>query len=240
MRKIKRTNPVDWYTCSEGAKYEFKMELNEPRAKKFCRLSTNLPLPVIFNKDNSLRIIKGLFNGYSVIVEDKNDMKNIISMGYFGKANFSRSYPQFADGNKTEILRLRQYNRRKEWSEKNKSKETNKVIVVPDSDEETSNDYFTNLKPEYRLDQSGIKETVWLGLDEAFFLSFVVTCLNIYADDRILTASEAWNIFSECNPHFKYDYAVYFYFRAKNWVVKPGIKFGGDYRKYLSHVNAFR
>lgn len=207
------------------------MELNEPRAKKHCRLPQQLPLPVIFSNNNTWHKIKGVFNGNSVIVEDKNDMKNIIAMGYFGKANFSRSYPQFTHETKTEIIRSRQYIRRKSWSEKYKNKKIQKIIVVPDSDEERMDEYFVNLKPEYKLDQAGIRETVWLSLEEAFFLFYMITCLNIHQENKMLTVDEAWLIFSENNKYFQYDYVIYSHFRAKNWVVKPGIKFGGDYCK---------
>ncbi|KAJ8915013.1 hypothetical protein NQ315_015987 [Exocentrus adspersus] len=206
------------------------MELTEPRPKKKCRLTENLPLPMIFKKDGTLRQFKGEFNGFSVVVEDEEDMKHLISMGYFGKANLSRSYPQF-NQSKTEIIRERQYCKRKELAEKFSDKKSRKkVIVVPDSDEDE--DYFTNLQAKYQIDESGIKETVWLGLEEAFFLAGAVNCLNIYYQGRCLGLDEAWSLFTTNDSNFIYNYVVYYYFRAKNWVVKPGIKFGGDFLLY--------
>ncbi|XP_023026152.1 tRNA splicing endonuclease subunit 2 [Leptinotarsa decemlineata] len=206
------------------------MELTEPRPKKCCKLSKNLPLPVILKKDGTVHRINGFFNGFSVCITDKEDMKKIISMGYFGKANLSRNYPQFGD-KRTEILRNRQYKKRKAWSEQTSSKDIRKIIVVPDS-EDDNEDYFTNLRPEYQIDRSGLKETVWLSLEESFFLSETVKCLNIFNGKNILSSEECWKLFSEADPHFKQNYIVYFHFRAKNWVVKPGIKFGGDYLLY--------
>ncbi|XP_018576538.1 uncharacterized protein LOC108915070 isoform X1 [Anoplophora glabripennis] len=154
------------------------MELIEPKPKKHCRLPQNIPLPVILKKDGTLYKFKGIFNDFCVIVEDEQDMKNIISMGYFGKANLSRSYPQF-NQSKTEIIRERQYKRRKDWAKKNSNKKSKKkVIVVPDSDEEKY--YFINLQPQYQIDESNVKETVWLSLEESFFLSSIVKCLHVY------------------------------------------------------------
>ncbi|XP_018576539.1 tRNA-splicing endonuclease subunit Sen2 isoform X2 [Anoplophora glabripennis] len=206
------------------------MELIEPKPKKHCRLPQNIPLPVILKKDGTLYKFKGIFNDFCVIVEDEQDMKNIISMGYFGKANLSRSYPQF-NQSKTEIIRERQYKRRKDWAKKNSNKKSKKkVIVVPDSDEEKY--YFINLQPQYQIDESNVKETVWLSLEESFFLSSIVKCLHVYYEGKSLRIDEMWTMFSATDPHFIQNYIVYYHFKAKNWVVKPGIKFGGDFLLY--------
>lgn len=208
------------------------MDLILPRSKK-CRLQTNLPLPIVLKKDNTICRIKGTYNGVSVVMENADDMKNIISMGYFGKANLSRSYPQFMQADKIEIVRQRQYIRRKIWGESLSTKESKQVIVVPDSDGEENEGYFSNLKPEYQIDHSGIKETVWLSPEEAFFLSEVVKCFDIFYENKILPPDKCWHTFSESNKYFQFNYVAYYHFRAKHWVVKPGIKFGGDYCKSL-------
>lgn len=209
------------------------MELIEPRPKKFCKIPQNLPLPVILKKDGTLYKFNGIFNNFCVVIDNEEDMRNIISMGYFGKANLSRSYPQF-NQTKTEVIRERQYKRRKDWADKFSEKKSKKVIVVPDSDEEKE-DYFTNLQPHYQIDQSRIKENVWLSLEEAFFLSSTAKCLDIFYEGNCLSVNETWTTFCANDSHFIQNYAVYYYFRAKNWVVKPGIKFGGDFRELLRY-----
>ncbi|CAG9824840.1 unnamed protein product [Phaedon cochleariae] len=206
------------------------MELMEPKKKKYCKLPKKVSLPITLKKDGTIHKIQGIFNGFSVTVNDEEDMKNIISMGYFGKANLSRNYPQFSSNSKVEILRYRQYERRKHWGTKGDNGALKKVIVVPDSD--SDDDFFTNLKPQYQIDKSGIRESVWLSLEEAFFLLHSVGCLDIREGNDYLNASDCWKLFSETDAQFKYNYIVYYYFRAKNWVVKPGIKFGGDYLLY--------
>lgn len=210
------------------------MELILPKPKK-CRLSANLPLPIVLKKDSSVSRFKGIYNGVSVIIENKDDMKKIISMGYFGKANLSRSYPQFAQ-EKVEIIRKRQYDRRKLWGESLTKKECKKVIVVPDSDEEHLDEYFTNLKPKFEIICSDIQEVVWLCPEEAFFLCEAVKCCDVYIENELLSLEKCWDIFSSANKYFQSNYVAYHYFRSKNWVVKPGLKFGGDYCELITQT----
>ncbi|XP_076271978.1 tRNA splicing endonuclease subunit 2 [Rhynchophorus ferrugineus] len=208
------------------------MELIEPKAKRHCKLRPKLPLPIIFKKDGSIKKFSANFNGFAVIVSDVDDMKNLVSMGYFGKANFSRSYPQFTKSDTCKILRERQFKYRKDnFNHTNVKQPAEKVIVVPNSDEEDNN-YFINLKPKFELDYSNIKETVWLGLEEAFFLTNVLGCLEVTYKNDILTVENMWELFSNTQPTFIRNYIVYYYYKAKKWVVKPGIKFGGDFLLY--------
>lgn len=214
------------------------MELPQPKPKKNCRLAKDLPLPVVFKKDGTLKTFSACFNGFSVTVTDPEDMKSLVSKGYFGKANLSRSHPQFSKGDKVLFVRQRQFSVRKDFSQQFEIKiKPEKVIVVPDSDSENE-DYFTNLQPKYAIDNSGLKEELWLGLEEAFFLASVVKCLNISFNGKIVSVEQLWELFQSSQPDFTRNYVVYFYYRCKNWVVKPGIKFGGDFSKsYQKKLN---
>nr|CAH7733988.1 unnamed protein product [Callosobruchus chinensis] len=203
------------------------MELNDSKPKRPNRLKTDLPLPVVMRKDGTIKKISATFNGFTVAVDDPEDMKSIVSMGYFGKGNLSRSFP-CSNNDKTELIRRRQYNNRKKF----KSTKLKKVIVLPDSDNEEINDYITNLKPEYQIDPSCLSESVYLGLEEAFFLAQAVECLIIKCGNEIMDVDNMWNEFCNINTSFPVHYTVYYHFRAKNWVVKPGIKFGGDFLLY--------
>lgn len=210
------------------------MELIEPKAKRHCKLQPKLPLPIIFKKDGSIKKFLAKFNGFAVIVSNVDDMKNLVSMGYFGKANFSRSYPQFTRSDSCRILRERQFKHRAyTFNQTNVKQPAEKIIVVPNSDEEDDN-YFKNLKPRFELDHSNIKETVWLSLEETFFLTNVLGCLQVTYKNDILTVENMWDLFSKTQPTFIRNYIIYYYYKAKNWVVKPGIKFGGDFCKYFS------
>ncbi|XP_030751907.1 tRNA-splicing endonuclease subunit Sen2 isoform X1 [Sitophilus oryzae] len=205
----------------------------EPKLKRHCKLHQNLQFPVIITKNNSIEKAKGVFNGFSVSIGNTEDINILISMGNFGKANFSRSYPQFVKANESKIIRDRQLKHRKYFSiqgELLNKKKPDKLIVIPDSDSE--NDYFINLKPEFKLDYSEIVEKVWLSLEEAFFLSSVIKCLSVTYKNEYLNIDQMWDLFSKLQHNFIRNYLVYYYYRSKNWVVKPGIKFGGDFLLY--------
>ncbi|XP_028147798.2 tRNA-splicing endonuclease subunit Sen2 [Diabrotica virgifera virgifera] len=206
------------------------MEHDSPRAQKNCKLSPGLEFPIIFTEDNEIYKIKATFNGFSVKIDETEDNKKVVGMGYFGKGNFSRSYPIFNNNGRHSILRDRQYQIRQYWGQANQSKETD-VFVVPDSDDEYEK-YFNELEPKCVKDTSGLEEVVFLGLEEAFFLSHCVEVLEISHNSCVLNSEKLWSLFTDTDLYFPYNYAVYNYFRAKNWVVKPGIKFGGDFVLY--------
>ncbi|XP_044758646.1 tRNA-splicing endonuclease subunit Sen2 [Coccinella septempunctata] len=207
------------------------MDILSPRPKRLCRLPKFKPLPIVMESNGEIYKYQGFFDGFTVRIPEKQDKKSIVSMGCFGKGSLSKSFPTF-DGSseKPEIIRRRQMERRKKWSESNKTGEKRKIIVLPDSDDE--NDYFTNLQATYDIDECGDKETTNLMLEEAFFLKNAIGCLDVHHEDKILDDDRAWKLFSESDPFFQRNYAVYYHFRSKNWVVKPGIKFGGDYLLY--------
>lgn len=215
------------------------MDIAAPKPKKYCRLPKPKLLPIIRKANGELHQFQGIFDGFTVQILDKDDMKNIVSMGYFGKASLSKSYPQF-DGTleKPEILRKRQLENRKKLPVADSSKENRKVIVLPDSDDdEEESNYFTNLKANYEMDKTGSKESVNLMLEEAFFLK-KLGCIEIKFEGETLDIAKMWELFSDSDPFFRRNYAVYYHFRCERWIVKPGIKFGGDYRKltYLNNI----
>ncbi|XP_023952330.1 uncharacterized protein LOC112056186 [Bicyclus anynana] len=108
----------------------------------------------------------------------------------------------------------------------------NAVVVVANSDSEDDN-YFANLKPKYCTNKIILKEKLMLTLQEAFFLLYGLGCLQIVNfENNILTIEECWKLFSETESNFIEKYVVYHYFRSKGYIVKPGIKFGGDYLLY--------
>ncbi|XP_050295882.1 tRNA-splicing endonuclease subunit Sen2 [Anthonomus grandis grandis] len=209
------------------------MNLPESKRKKYYSPSgSNLPFPIIFKKDGTLKKFSAIFNGHSVVIKNPEDMKTLISMGNFGKSSLSRNYPQTLGSQKTKFLRQRQFANKQTCINKINNKVTlHKVIVIPDSDSD-NDDYFNNLQPKYEADYLPISETVMLGYEEAFFLENVVKCIEVSYKDNKLTSEELWNLFLKVDPYFIQNYVVYYFYRSKNWVVKPGIKFGGDFIIY--------
>lgn len=110
----------------------------------------------------------------------------------------------------------------------------NTVVIVPNSDSEDDN-YFANFKPKYCINKILLQEKLMLTLQEAFYLMYGLGCLQIVnLENNILNIEDCWNLFSESESNFVHKYVVYHYFRSKGYVVKPGIKFGGDYCKFFS------
>lgn len=67
-------------------------------------------------------------------------------------------------------------------------------------------------------------------LEEAFFLCYTLECLDIRKENgSVLNVHECWKRFNCLKKDFAYHYAVYHYYRSKDWVVKSGWKYGGEY-----------
>ncbi|CAG4951982.1 unnamed protein product [Colias eurytheme] len=112
----------------------------------------------------------------------------------------------------------------------NEKKET--VVIVPNSDSEDDN-YFANLKPKCCLNKIQLEEKLMLTKQEAFFLLYGLGCLQIFnIDNKLLKVNDCWKLFNEADHYFMNKYIVYHYYRSKGYIVKPGIKFGGDFLIY--------
>ncbi|XP_026726241.1 probable tRNA-splicing endonuclease subunit tsp-2 [Trichoplusia ni] len=106
------------------------------------------------------------------------------------------------------------------------------VVTVPNSDSEEEN-YFANMKPKCCINKIKIQEKLMLTLQEAFFLQYGLGCLQIVnLDNTLLSIEKCWELFTIVDRSFVKKYVVYHYYRSKGYVVKPGIKFGGDYLIY--------
>lgn len=107
------------------------------------------------------------------------------------------------------------------------------VVIMPNSDSE-ADDYFANLKPKCCVNKIKMPEKLMLSKQESFFLLYGLGCLQILNnDDKVLNIEQCWKLFQEDDKYFLEKYIVYHYFRSKGYVVKPGIKFGGDFSKLL-------
>lgn len=205
------------------------------RPKKNSRFRKSQDYPLFKNENNEILTFTGKFNGICVVVENIQEMEKIYYNGYFGKANLSRGFPCFNKSiENTPVIRQRQFENRRAWKQKFDQKSQQlKTIVVPDSDSDSEvDDYFTNLKAAYQIDPYNVKESLHLNLEEAMFLSDTLKCLNVIHEENSFKQENLWKLFCETDPYFEQNYIAYHYFRAKNWVVKSGIKFGGDFCKY--------
>lgn len=71
-----------------------------------------------------------------------------------------------------------------------------------------------------------------LTLEEAFFLNHAMMYMEIRnIKNEVIPGEHLWERFSTINPKFIQNYVGYLYLKTKNWIIRSGIKFGGDYRK---------
>lgn len=106
------------------------------------------------------------------------------------------------------------------------------LLVLPDSDSE-NDDYLDNIKSTIESEGFPIQETLRLTWEETFFLIFALGCLKVIDyDGSSLNINKVWEHCCRQNKHFVERYVVYHYFRSKGWVVKPGLKYGGEFCKY--------
>lgn len=110
------------------------------------------------------------------------------------------------------------------------------VVIVPNSDSEDE-DYFLNIKPKCCINKIRLQEKLLLSPEEAFFLVYGLGCLQVVSiDNNLLSIEQCWSLFAKNHTTFVSKYIVYHYFRSKGYVVKPGIKFGGDYCKIYTYL----
>jgi hypothetical protein len=78
-----------------------------------------------------------------------------------------------------------------------------------------------------------IPQSSVLFLEEAFFLHHTMKCLEIQdIDENKMTTEDIWIKFSRLKENFVESFVAYLYLKSKNWVIKPGMKFGGDFREF--------
>lgn len=196
------------------------MQLREPKRKKFSPLLPPQAVPP--------RQFLGNLNGFSVIVEATQEARNFLSISCYGKPNLSKGYGCM--NKRVEIVRKRQFEARKLLF--NKQNKAEKVIVMPDSDSDDDDYFKKEIKPAYEIDTSGVKEKIYLDLVEAYFLHNYKQCLAVQQNGVLLNTQQCWERFSASDKYFAQNYVCYQHFKKKNWVVKPALKFGGDYLLY--------
>lgn len=112
---------------------------------------------------------------------------------------------------------------------------SNEILVIADSD--TEEDFMNRLNPRIEIeDEQNVFESLHLSLEEAFFLCYGIGCLRVIdLLGNMLPIATLWNYFRQTDSNFVENYVAYHYFRAKGWVVKSGIQFGGQFSEFFSH-----
>lgn len=80
------------------------------------------------------------------------------------------------------------------------------------------------------------KQWFQFGLEEAFYLRHNLQALtNVTDKDRIVSEAELWRYMKSKKPRFPELCKAYGHLRAKNWVVRAGAQYGGDFVAYRHH-----
>uniref|UniRef100_A0A182MSK9 tRNA-intron lyase n=1 Tax=Anopheles culicifacies TaxID=139723 RepID=A0A182MSK9_9DIPT len=82
--------------------------------------------------------------------------------------------------------------------------------------------------------QEDVNEPLCLFLEEAFFLMHTLGILHVKdLYDKQIDIREAFERFRKIKKNFVACYCAYLYLKSKNWIIKSGIKFGGDFVIYV-------
>jgi tRNA splicing endonuclease len=82
---------------------------------------------------------------------------------------------------------------------------------------------------------SEVGEQLHLCLEEAFFLSFGLGCLQVDHNGTLLNVDQMWTLYCNSKKDFPPRYAAYHHFRSSGWIVRSGLKFGTDFCKLFGH-----
>lgn len=162
--------------------------------------------------------VEGVFTGLDVEIFDKNSMKILTESGCYGFNSKPRQTIAFYDKQPIVKISQEEYQRKLEWKEKFGAEESGKMISVDDQ-----------LHP----DPFDIPKSLILLPEEAFFLIHEIKCLEVKdLDDKVVTSDQLWNFYNEAKYDFVDCYVAYLYLKSKNWVIKAGTKFGGNFCKF--------
>lgn len=167
----------------------------------------------------SNEIAKGIFTGLEVEIFDSNSIQ-ICEPGCYGFNSKPRQTIAYYDKQPIVKVSLVEYQRKLEWKQKFGAEEASgKLLSV---DEEILPDPFE------------IPKSLILFPEEALFLLHQVKCLEVKdLDDNILTPLELWKKFTIAKFDFVESYVAYLYLKSKNWVIKVGTKFAGNFCKFF-------
>lgn len=214
------------------------IDLTLPKAKHFTtkNVKTN-PFPINnIVTDPVHHQFQGIFTGMSVEVFDPADINELYMNGSYGISSHTKVKPKLlAPIKKTECISAFQFENKLDWQKKLNNVNPTKVPIKIVSNDSTTLELpsESELNCLQKIDPFPLEESLVLALEEAFFLHHTLKCLNIFSFDQTkeLNTDEFLDICCKLKKNFLLYYIGYHYYRSKNWVVKSGLKFGGDYRK---------
>lgn len=180
--------------------------------------------------------ITGLFTGLSVEILDNDDIKKLHESGSWGEGSLSRSAPavvrSLTAGEPTKIS-PQQYQKRLEWQQKYGTGNTDDLVKVVYKPAVIQRGAVLEYEISAVLPNPfAVNETLVLFFEEAFFLSYVERLTVLSFDGSLICNDHLWLKFCRLKHNFIECFVAYLYLKNKNWVIKPGIKFGGHFCKF--------
>jgi tRNA splicing endonuclease len=161
----------------------------------------------------------GIFTGADVEIFNEQDCRSLFENGAFGLNPKPRQILMFNQQQNMKILSDNEYMRKLEFKNKFGTEEDDELIQLENG--------------EVHPDPFKIPNSLVLSLEEAFFLHKILNCLEIRdIEDKILSTSGIWTKFCRLKENFVECFIAYLFLKSKNWVIKSGVKFGGDFRKF--------
>ncbi|XP_058819831.1 uncharacterized protein LOC131682406 [Topomyia yanbarensis] len=220
-----------------------------PKQKKFTPTSLAAvdPLPVVTVDETQTKFV-GIFTGLTVEVCDPEAIAKLSLGGCFGQGTISRSFPASVRNCglaevPLQLARQRQIDRRHEWKRKyGPSAADNGKTYVRVMDEHVEmqlNDGILQARElkddlvEVTRDPYPMRENLSLLFEETMFLVEKLKCLEVRTLDGIpLPQDQLLKKIVTLKKDFITSYVSYVYFKSKNWIIRSGLKFGGDFLLY--------
>lgn len=233
----------------------------EPKLKRkkgsHYRREPSDALPVSSIQSGCSQQYKGYFTGINVRILEKEHINSLYRNGCFGISSITKAAPMTLWKNRNPA-RITQaiYDKKIEWRETfgiqdcqmNVDPIHNEVEIISDVESinenlpivETSdlmddnNDDSAVVVKNLLVDPFPIEESLMLFSEEAFFLHYTLKCLEVVdKEGNQLMAEQLFQKFTSINSDFIRNFVAYQYLRSKNWIVKSGLKFGGNFCKLL-------
>ena len=222
---------------------EFSVKLSEPRRKRTpagLKPKQTFPVPIskftnIDASDDSWRWYDAKLNGDVVQVSDKDAIEMLSTLGFFGEIRKEGEEPEgyvAVDDFDPHLP---------EMSGETVDSDNGEAMTNLDEDgtssddpvEEETAEPINPVKSWGSWKSTKIKDDVLiLSHFDTFFLAYGLGCLRVTKDNAFMSIDDLWSDFCAKDPNFCHLYAAYHHFRAKNWIVRDGTKFGNDFLLY--------
>lgn len=223
-----------------------------PISKEKKHTSPNLafvePLPVTSRASKPDERIVAIFTGLTVEVCDPAGIEKLALGGCFGQGTLSRSFPKaireggYENSGELPVVRRRVLKRREDWHRKYGTKGDSSAARVRVLEEEVEKQLQSGaisqrqLKyavVETKVNPFSVPEHLSLMFEESLFLVRELKCLEVRTfEGVVLSEEDLLKRFSKLNSNFLELYVAYHYMKSKNWIIKSGLKFGGDFILY--------